>query len=133
MRVLSIVMIGFGLMACGGVTGSNLDDGGNGDAADETPQSIECNGKTCSAYCIHPSTTTCPTCTLAPDSGTCPAGSTFQKFCPAGPPMQGDGFCVTYPSPDPPFCSDTIPASCFPQGTPSKPGDVTCMEAVCAS
>jgi hypothetical protein len=131
MRFIAVLVTSGLVVACGGISGGLDDGGGNGDASDES-QSNMCNGTSCSAYCIHPSTTTCPTCTSAPDSGTCPAGSTLQKYCPSGPPMQGDAFCVSYPPPDPPFCSDTIPGYCFPQNTPTKPGDVDCMESGCA-
>jgi hypothetical protein len=133
MRVLSILVIGLALVACGGVTSDPLGDGGNTDAPNEASLPL-CNGHACAGYCIHPSTTSCPTCTYAPDSGACPPDSTLDPYCPAGPPMQGGPFCVYYPTPDPPFCSDTIPDSCFPMSTPTdKPSEVDCMEALCGA
>jgi hypothetical protein len=130
MRIIAVLSTSVLLFACGGISDNGNDAGS--DAADEQPQTILCNGKSCSAYCIHPSTTSCPLCTYAPDSGTCPSGSTLAPYCPAGPPMQGP-VCVTYPAPDPPFCSDTIPADCFPVTTPDEPGDVSCMADLCGA
>lgn len=131
MRVLSIVIIGFGLMACGGVTDNTLGDGGS-DAQDES-KSVLCNGKVCNDYCIHPSTSTCPTCTQAPDSGTCPAGSTLQTDCPAGPAMPPGQYCVTYPAPGPDYCSTSIPPMCGFVDPPPPPADITCMPDMCGA
>lgn len=131
MRVLSIVLIGFGLLACGGVTDNTLDDGGS-DAPNEAEPPI-CAGHYCTGYCIHPSTSTCATCTQAPDSGTCPAGSTLQNDCPAGPAMPPGQYCVTYPAPDPEYCSPTIPPYCSFGDPPAAPADVTCMPDLCGA
>jgi len=130
MRVLSILVALAVLVACGGVA-DGLGDGGS-DAPAEAKQFF-CNGQQCSGYCIHPTNNTCPTCIYAPDSGACPPDSTLNPYCPAGPPMQGGPFCVHYPQPDPPFCSDTIPDGCFPSTTPDKPADVDCMQSVCGA
>jgi hypothetical protein len=132
MRVLSIVVIGFGIAACGGVTDDPLGDGG-GDAKSDSPASIVCNGSPCNDYCIHPSASTCPTCTEAPDSGTCPSGSTLENDCPAGPAMPVGQYCVTYPSAGPDYCSKTIPSMCSFDTPPPAPADIQCMPELCGA
>ncbi len=136
MRWIAILVIGASAVACGGVTDGGGDSGsgdsGN-DAANDAPTFL-CNGTPCSAYCIHPTTVQCPTCTVLPDGGTCPSGSTLENSCPAGPAMPPGQYCVSYPPVEPPYCSPTIPPSCWDPTPPSgTSGDVLCGPAACGA
>jgi hypothetical protein len=132
MRFVSIGLVAFGLAACGGVTTIDTGDGGTKDAPNES-EPVYCANAICNDYCIHPPTTTCATCTQAPDSGTCPSGSTLLTECPTGPALPNGPFCVSYPPPDPEYCSPTIPPECSFGASPPKPADVTCMPDLCGA
>jgi len=139
MRIVRIVALVFGaavVAACGGAVAGGDDDiavdSGTDSAKDGSPSGT-CNGSPCAAYCIHPTAQTCPSCS-PPQGNACPPGSTLQTDCPAGPAMPPGEYCVTYPQPDPPFCSDTIPTDCWDPSVPSgTSGDVTCGPEVCGA
>jgi len=137
-RIVAMMLAAATIVACGGaVTGGddNLGlDSGTDSAQDGSPGT--CNGSPCSAYCVHPTSQTCPTCTQA-QNGECPAGSTLQTDCPAGPAMPPGQYCVTYPKASPAYCSDTIPGpadGCFDPSVPQgNSGDVVCGPEVCGA
>lgn len=137
-RIVRIVAMAVGaaaLVACGGaVVGGDddiLPDSGTDSGQDGSPPGT-CNGAPCSAYCIHPTSQTCATCTQA-QNGDCPPGSTLETDCPAGPAMPPGQYCVTYPPADPPYCSQTIPIDCWDPSPPTSSGDVMCGPEVCGA
>ncbi len=133
MRFFSILLVGLGAAACGGISDNTMGDSGS-DAGNDA-QTFLCNGSPCSGYCIHESTMQCPSCSALPDGGTCPPGSTLQNDCPAGPAMPPGQYCVTYPAPAAPYCSPTIPSSCWDPSPPSNgsSGDVQCGPVACGA
>jgi hypothetical protein len=133
MRIVAMMVVAAVMAACGGVTDNTLDSGT--DSGGDGSPSGTCSGSPCSTYCIHPSTTTCPSCSALPEGGACPPGSTLQTDCPAGPAMPPGQYCVTYPTPDAPFCSPTIPSSCWDPTPPSNgtSGDVMCGPVACGA
>ena len=133
MRLASFVFLALGVVACGGISDNTLGDSGTDSGKDA--QTFLCSGSPCSTYCIHESTMTCPTCSALPDGGACPPGSTLQNDCPAGPAMPPGQYCVTYPAPAAPYCSPTIPPSCWDPSPPSNgsSGDVQCGPFACGA
>jgi hypothetical protein len=139
MRILAMVVTASLVVACGGavvVTGDDAAiDSGTSDSGSDSSPTGTCNGSPCSTYCIHPSTQGCPSCSVLPDGGVCPPGTTLQSDCPAGPAMPPGQYCVSYPTPQAPYCSPTIPPDCWDPSPPSNgtSGDVWCGPALCGA
>jgi len=121
---------GSGGVSSGAAGSSGANAGGVGG------EPLACGSMTCGAaqYCVIPCCGgTAPACFPASSDGKCPAGShsgctTNPTACtsPASCCQQDD--CT----PPPPFCSDAVPAMCFPSpGVPGPPKDRICKK-MCA-